>query len=57
MEYRKFPQGQVIFDESVDAAMNTSVSVPVTGTAGETKTLTVYFDGVRSSTFSVTLAG
>ena len=27
------------------------------GTAGETKTLTVYFDGVRSSTFSVTLAG
>ena len=49
--------GQVIFDESVDAAMNTSVSVPVTGTAGETKTLTVYFDGVRSSTFSVTLAG
>ena len=49
--------GEVIFDESVDAAMNTSVSVPVTGTAGETKTLTVYFDGVRSSTFSVTLAG
>ena len=49
--------GQVIFDESVDAAMNTSVSVPVTGTAGETKTITVYFDGVRSSTFSVTLAG
>ena len=33
--------------------MELSVPVTVTAPAGETKTLTVYFDGVQSDSFSV----
>lgn len=45
--------GAVIFSQDVDTAMELSVPVTVTAPAGETKTLTVYFDGVQSDSFSV----
>lgn len=45
--------GAVIFSQDVDTAMELSVPVTVTAPAGETKTLTVYFDGVQSESFSV----
>ena len=46
--------GAVIFNETRDPAMELSVDITVTGTAGETKTVTIYFDGVLSDTREVT---
>ena len=47
--------GTVIYEQDVDASLNLSVDVPVTGKAGETKTLVIYFDGVLDHTEKVVL--
>ena len=50
--------GQVIYENDIDTAMELpNVSVPVTGTVGETKTLTVFFNGVLSDSIPVTFEG
>ncbi len=46
--------GQVIFSETKDPTMDLSVDIPVKGKAGETKTVTIYFDGVQADTREVT---
>ena len=46
--------GQVIFSETKDPTMDLSVDIPVKGKAGETKTVTIYFDGVQADTKEVT---
>ena len=44
---------QVVYAKDVDTAMELYVSVTVTAPAGETKTLSVYFDGVLASSPTV----
>ena len=46
--------GPVIFSETKDPTMDLSVDIPVKGKAGETKTVTIYFDGVQADTREVT---
>ena len=46
--------GQVIFNETKDPTMDLSVDITVKGKAGETKTVTIYFDGVQADTKEVT---
>ncbi|RHR11367.1 Stk1 family PASTA domain-containing Ser/Thr kinase [Pseudoflavonifractor sp. AF19-9AC] len=46
--------GQVIFSETKDPTMDLTVDIPVKGKAGETKTVTIYFDGVQFTTKEVT---
>ena len=48
--------GNVLYENDIDTAMDLpNVSVPVTGTVGETKTLTVYINGVLRDTLTVPL--
>lgn len=44
----------MIFSETKDPTMDLSVDIPVKGKAGETKTVTIYFDGVQADTREVT---
>ena len=46
--------GQVIFNETKDPTMDLSVDIPVKGKTGETKTVTIYFNGVQADTKEVT---
>ena len=46
--------GEVIFSETKDPTMDLTVDIPVKGVAGETKTVTIYFDGVQAETREVT---
>ena len=45
--------GAVVFSQDVDTAMELTVPVTVTAPAGETKTLTVYYNGVQADSISV----
>ncbi len=46
--------GVVIFSETKDPAMDLSVEIPVKGLEGETKTVTVYFNGIQADIKEVT---
>ena len=46
--------GEVIFSETKDPTMDLSVDIPVKGKAGETKTVTIYFDGTQAGSVEVT---
>ena len=46
--------GVVIFSETRDPAMDLFVEIPVKGLEGETKSVTIYFNGMQSETKEVT---
>ena len=46
--------GVVIFNETRDPNMDLTVDVPVRGLEGETKSVTIYFNGMQSQTKEVT---